>query len=138
MEIIHNTKICKNMNCTVHKVGFYYIRLDVQVKFIYSQNIRTLLLKSISLNPDMVFHLINNNWACISSRQYWFTTFNISHIKIKVWFFQTFLSKLTLLKICNVVVSIYRISSYSFLPWIVFPPWIVSSPSEKTIQVFIT
>jgi hypothetical protein len=33
---------------------------------------------------------------------------------------------------------IYRISSYSFLPWIVSPPWIVSSPSEETIQVFIT
>ena len=33
---------------------------------------------------------------------------------------------------------VYRISSYSFLPWIVFSPWIVSSSSEETIQVFIT
>ena len=33
---------------------------------------------------------------------------------------------------------IYRISSYSFLPWIVFSPWIVSLSSEEIIQVFIT
>ena len=31
------------------------------------------LLKSISLNPDSS----DNNWACISCRQYWFATFNI-------------------------------------------------------------
>ena len=34
--------------------------------------------------------------------------------------------------------SNYRISSYSFLPWLVSSPWIVSSSSEETIQVFIT
>ena len=32
----------------------------------------------------------------------------------------------------------YRISSYSFLPWIISPSWILSSPNEETIQVFIT
>ena len=32
----------------------------------------------------------------------------------------------------------YRISSYSFLPLIVSSPWIVTSSSEETIQVFIT
>ena len=32
----------------------------------------------------------------------------------------------------------YRISSYSFLPWIVSSPWIDSSSNEETIQVFIT
>ena len=32
----------------------------------------------------------------------------------------------------------YRISSYSFLPWIVSSPLIVSSSSEETIQIFIS
>ena len=73
-------------------------------------------------------------WQIFMIDEEWYNFIKLCHLLLVVYF----LMLLSIVSSTHQANFSYRISSYSFLPWIVFSPWIVSSSSEEIIQVFIT
>ena len=123
------------------KTSVTFVLMNVQsFKFVpWQENSITHL--TFNKRQQLVFH--KNYYPCLISQ---FIFSNRQHTVFSVWkycflllhfcglpFFLHY--KIIMLENHNFT---YRISSYSFLPWIFSSPWIVSSSSEETIQVSIT
>ena len=94
-----------------------------------------LATKKLKKPPQKVAYLSRNS---VVSEIFFLLSYICPTAQMAEFMFQNVAYRATVYRTGINMLIVYRISSYSFLPWIVSSPWIVSLSSEETIQVFIT